>query len=96
MPAMNKLISKNTHELVAGDIVHCHGGRFLIDQEIKVSSVHPVTERGGECRWTKARWLGHVEGQETDTMLMRWVERDGGTWNIQGNRLATWGVEVQS
>ena len=47
---MSAWVSKTTHELVMGDIVHCYGGRFLIDQEIKVSSVHPVTERGGECR----------------------------------------------
>ena len=93
---MSAWVSKTTHELAVGDIVHCHGGRFLIDQEIEVSKVHPVTERGGECRWTKARFLGDVEGQTTDSMLMRWVERDGGTWVIQGNRLATWAVEVTS
>jgi hypothetical protein len=92
---MSTWVSKNTHELVEGDVVRCYGGRFLIDQEIKVSESHPKDGRGGECRYTKARYLGPVEeGVEPDSMMMAWVRRDGGTWSIQGNALATWAVEA--
>jgi hypothetical protein len=91
----NKTTSLNTHELSRGMIVHCHGGRFLIDQDIKVSRSHPVVEHRGVCRYTSALYLGNVEGYELDPMVAVWVKQDGGRWSIQGNRLATWTVEYR-
>ena len=86
--------SKNTHELVLGDIVWCHGARVLIDSEIKTSSSHPASERGGPCLYTHG--LVIHQDDETDTLFSRFVAVDQGRWIIQGNGLATWWVEVQA
>lgn len=84
--------SKNTHELEQGDIINVHGGRFLIDQEIKVSRSHP-DHGGGACLYTLAFCL-NPDSAELDPQVAQWVNRDGERWMIQGNRFATWAVEV--
>jgi hypothetical protein len=95
--SMTNAISKNTHELVKGDVVWCHGVRFLIDREILTSRSHPViNQESGECRYTKAKLIDPIEKLlQCDDLFARFVRTDGYRWTIQGNKLATWLVEVK-
>lgn len=94
--------SATTHELRVGDVVNNYGMRLLVDQPPVQSRSHPVTEWGGACLWTKALVLNPAEVEAAGVVPASWIwlDRDGQRmaeprWTIQGNRLATWAVELE-
>lgn len=86
-------LTKTTHELVAGDVVNCHGLRCLIDGELLVSRTHPSDGPGGHCVYTSALVL---DRNAPSAIPRGWTIQPDGTdrWTIQGNALARWHVEL--
>jgi hypothetical protein len=94
-------VTKTTHELAEGDIVNCHGLRCLIDTEIRETTGHPQNENSPTL-WTRSLVLNRDEVPSSHVPLAYTEDFDGNgqrlshepRWTIQGNRLATWAVEV--
>lgn len=81
------MLRLNTTQLRVGNIVHCHGSRFeLIERNDDTpDSPRPVV-------WFRTKYLGPVRyrtGETCEVIPMHWRE----DWIVQGNKLATWGVE---
>jgi hypothetical protein len=99
-------VTKTTPELEQGDIVNCHGLRCLIDSEPQVSKGHPTNENS-PTMWTQALVLNR-DAVPTEIVPVGWtadwkrpyartepLPHDGQhRWTIQGNKLATWAVEI--
>lgn len=76
---MRKIENVTTHELRVGDVLLCHGLELVIDQEIKQSKGHPVTDYGGACLYTAARVINWEEAQadkRIDPLLLRFIRED--------------------
>lgn len=87
---------RHTGELVEGDVIRLHGMRLRLG---------PLAEHSGPYGpfWnTRALVLNLAEVEAAAAadpasdaaFVLRFVRADGGTWTVQGNRLARWSVEV--
>lgn len=81
------LISKNTHELKAGDVVLNYGVAFeLLERKTYPMRADDCPDRQGDCIVFTTKCVGStVSG---DVFPMGW--RKG--YTIQGNKMATWAV----
>lgn len=91
---MNTNQTLTTPELRAGDTVHCHGLRCLIDGTPRLSRNHP----GGQTFWYPARVLNPESIGESTIPASFIRTRDDGqpSWTIQGNQYARWSVDRPS
>lgn len=89
-------VHKYIKDLVAGDIVHAHGGRFEILEDAKESNGHRpqaghmITAHGpSACAYCEGKWIG---GAEVPGYFGSGIRSN---WTFQGNILAgTVEVEV--
>lgn len=84
-------IRKTTYQLIKGDVIVQHGGRFELVEELQVgfpddSGYWPQSGVGpSDCVFAQSVC---IEGQVSGYF------KPGSDWTIQGNRFAVWAVEV--
>lgn len=88
------LISKTTAELRLGDIVLRHGLRVLLDTEPDVYEDRTVWAYPGTILNPEAIAANHIPRSFTVSPYIGAPNVRHNCWLIQGNRLATWLVEV--
>lgn len=81
-----KTVEKRPVELVVGDIIRAHGGRWLV-----VNPPHQTSHEGGKTYATKTKFLsetGRGDYSGYQSMIVN-------GYTVQGNDLAKYTVEVR-
>jgi hypothetical protein len=103
MTTTQNLTNKTTGELQVGDIVRCHGMRVRINSIKRHEDPNTYEGQfwstdGSVLNLDEVRAAGIVPmgWLETETYVegQGWVTDRNDYWNVQGNNLATWAVEV--
>ncbi len=101
MSQLTKIVDST--ELVIGDVVHCHGGRFLLvectcdaerAEHLATHRLHSTLndiERDKTLRAFRSEFIGNMD-ERWPCSIQEFVMAEG--WTIQGNVNARWSVEV--
>jgi hypothetical protein len=83
--------TRNTHQLQPGDIIRHHGMRLEVPAAGMTEAPH---HHVAGVRFASCRILNVAEVDAAGVLPRSWRGDDGNHWQVQGNQLAHWAVEV--
>jgi len=96
VPAV-RYVTRHTGELAEGDVLSVHGMRLRLGPVSTYAGGQygPVFHARGRVLNLEQLERRAAEAPYGDeAFCLRFIRADGGTWTVQGNRLAHWAVEV--